>query len=350
MTVQESVGQHQPAPGPGENAGQHQPAPGPGEKAKDEPAAGQGGKAGNNGPTSGMMTNITQYGHISGPLVIFLIVAVGALVFFLRPPHTGSFDTRPMTVPAQPKSCLRATVPSSVKVSPAIGSGAIMNIYIGADGNRVLGESPALAVQNGTLCPGSIWTMRRSQFTRTDGHTMQQDQVTSWGQVNNSGTQLTVWVLAAPHHGPLASGPGLYSGSVALDSSVVQGAQVPVRIHVAYQNPYLIFAFGFLAAFGGFTWAMLLYSASGAAANRGHLFRNLTLCIAVLLAAAIPVVNVQVLSKPDWQGTLSQFIGLATLIGAAAIALTPTLRALVLPRSFLESAAGRQDLESQRVP
>ncbi len=69
---------------------------------------------------------------------------------------------------------------------------------------------------------------------------------------------MSVWVLAAPHHGPLPSGPGLYSGSVALDSAEVQGAQVPVRIHVAYQNTYLIFAFGFLAALGGFTWATSL--------------------------------------------------------------------------------------------
>lgn len=300
------------------------------------PAPGQ--HAGNNGHGSGPLAKIADYGHFTGPAAIFLIVAVGALVFFLRPPNAGSFDRGPMTVPAQPKGCLKATPPSLVKVSPAAGSAAIMNIYIGADGNRALGESPPLAIQKATLCPGSIWPMRRTLFSRADGQTLQQYQVTSWGQVNSNGTQLTVWTLAAPHHGPIPSGAGLYSGSVSLDSARVQGAQVPVRIHVAYQNIYLIFAFGFLAAVGGFIWAMLLYSASGAAANKGHLFRNLTLCLAVLLAAAIPVVNLQVLSKPDWQGTLSQFIGLATLIGAAAIALTPTLRALVLPRSFLEGA------------
>jgi hypothetical protein len=286
---------------------------------------------------------LKAYGQVSGPMAIFLLVAVGVIFFFFNPPNSGSFDKAPLFVPKQPKSCQHAHVNKGVKVTPASGSGAIMNIYIGIDGNRAYGESPALAIQKGPLCPGSVWIMRKSQFIRADGHTLQQGQVASWAQVDNNGTQLTVWVLAAPHHGQLPSGPGLYSGSVSLDSASVQGAQVPVHIHVAYQNIYLIFAFGFLAAFGGFIWATLLHNATSDRQNSGFLFRNLTLCIAVLLAAAIPVVNVQVLSKSDWQGTLSQFIGLGTLIGAAAIALTPTLRALVLPRNVQrQSASGQQ--------
>jgi hypothetical protein len=50
----------------------------------------------------------------------------------------------------------------------------------------------------------------------------------------------------------------------------------------------------------------------------------------VLLAATIPIVNVQVLANPDWRGDLTQYIALGTLAGAAAIALTPTFRVLAL--------------------
>jgi hypothetical protein len=53
--------------------------------------------------------------------------------------------------------------------------------------------------------------------------------------------------------------------------------------------------------------------------------------VAVVLAAAVPIVNAQFLANPDWEGTLSQYITLATLAGAAAIALTPTFRVLALP-------------------
>lgn len=70
---------------------------------------------------------------------------------------------------------------------------------------------------------------------------------------------------------------------------------------------------------------------SGGQTKKGYFIRHLALCGAVILAAAIPTLNAQVLSKPDWQGSATQYIGLATLVGAAAIAATPTLRALVLP-------------------
>jgi hypothetical protein len=63
-------------------------------------------------------------------------------------------------------------------------------------------------------------------------------------------------------------------------------------------------------------------------------WRNFILRIAVLLAATIPVVNAQVLANPDWTGELTQYITLATLAGAAALALTPTFRALALPSNL----------------
>jgi hypothetical protein len=51
--------------------------------------------------------------------------------------------------------------------------------------------------------------------------------------------------------------------------------------------------------------------------------------IAVLLVTAVPVINAQVLSNPDWAGGLGQYITLATLAGGAAIAVTPTLNTLL---------------------
>ncbi len=48
--------------------------------------------------------------------------------------------------------------------------------------------------------------------------------------------------------------------------------------------------------------------------------------------AAVPVVNAQVLTNPDGEGSLSQYITLATLAGAAAIAATPTLRVVTTYR------------------
>ncbi len=55
---------------------------------------------------------------------------------------------------------------------------------------------------------------------------------------------------------------------------------------------------------------------------------SLTLRVAVLLVTAVPVINAQVLTNPDWQGSLTQYITLASLAGAAAIAVMPTLRVI----------------------
>ena len=120
---------------------------------------------------------------------------------------------------------------------------------------------------------------------------------------------------------------------------------MPVHADVQYSNLDLVIAFSFLVAFGGFTWAWFIHVVDkkpnrtpGHLLDTGHqpLLRNLVLRVAVLLAAAIPVVKLQVLSNPDWQGTLGQFISLATIVGGAAIAATPTLRALVLPARVTE--------------
>jgi len=105
-----------------------------------------------------------------------------------------------------------------------------------------------------------------------------------------------------------------------------------------------------LAAFAGFTRAWLVHDlrttvphAEEAANTR--FWRNLLLRLAVVLAAAVPIVNAQVLATPSWRGDLTQYIALATLVGAAAIALTPTLRALALPPGNDETPSCKPDCD-----
>jgi hypothetical protein len=282
----------------------------------------------------------SRWGDIAAPVIIFLVVATGTVCFLLYHPSSGPFDKAPLAAPGQPKSCDKSVVKTPVKVySP--GAAATMNIYIGRDGYREEGESGPLAIQKGKLCPGSILTMHTTQFARSDGHTLPANQVASWAQVDNNGTDVTVWVLVAPHH-QRVSADGAFSGTVTLDSPIAQGASIPVIAHVTYQNLDLVLAFGFLAAFGGFTWAWLLHNTAGGITKQGYFFRHVMVCLAVLLAASVPVVNVQVLANQDWQGSLSQFISLATIIGAAAIAATPTFRALAVPKSLPDRSRSKQ--------
>ena len=264
---------------------------------------------------------------------IFLVVSFfTAFFYFVRPP-SGSFDTTSLKLPPSSVTCPAATAKPPVKVSPAAGAGAVMNILIGRNGDREVGQTEPLTILKGSLCAGSILPMTPTTFTRSDGSTLQASQLLSWAQVGDNGTNVTVSVVVAPHHGP-PPGAGVYSGAVSLDTSMAEGGKVPVRVHIQYQNIKLVWAFSALAAFGGFIWAWLLHTATGGMSKKGYFFRPFALCAAVILAAAIPILNVQVLSKPDWEGSSSQYIGLATLVGAAAIAATPTLRALVLPRNL----------------
>lgn len=272
-------------------------------------------------------------------VVIFIaVVAVGVVSFYEGPP-SGTFDKAALTVPKSSPAAVRCQKASKAQakpltISPASGTGAILNIYIGPHGYRETGKTSPLLIQKGRLCPGSVLPMQAGEFGRSDGATLPGSQIVTWARVANDGTHAAVWVLIAPHYGR-PSDAGLYSGAVALDSSTVQGANVPVHVHIEYQNRNFVLAFGFMAAFFGFVWAWLLHNIDGGRpTNQGYFFRHFALCLAVLLAATIPIVNVQVLAKPDWEGSLTQYISLATLVGAAAIAATPTLRALVVPHSL----------------
>jgi hypothetical protein len=216
-----------------------------------------------------------------------------------------------------------------------------MNILIGRDGRRVRRHSAPLAIQRGHLCPGAVLSTVASDFVRaSDGQTLRANQISSWAKVDRYGTHVTVFVLIAPIHGR-PSGFGGYSGTVALDDPRAQGGEVSVHVHVLYPNLNLVFAFSLLAAFGGFTWAWFIHVIGRNPKDENQPFlRNLVLRLAVLLVAAIPVVKLQVLSNNDWEGSTGQYISLATIVGAAAIAATPTLRALVLPARLTRRSSG----------
>ncbi len=272
---------------------------------------------------------------------VLVFLSIGALVagtYLARSPvgSTGHGISQPLSrqqckgrKPVFPAGAVQAAF---VKVNAASGAAAALNIYIDRHGNQGLGRTAPLAIEAGSLCPGAVLTMTSTELVRSDGQALPVSQVASWAVVDQNGTHVTVWVsITLGRSRP--SDAGAYSGSVLLSSAQAQGANVPVDVHVEYQKLNLALAFSLLAAFGGFTWAWLLHTTGGGkqANPNDYFWRYLALCVAVLLVAAAPVVNVQVLSKPNWQGSLTQYIGLATLVGAAAIAATPTLRALVLP-------------------
>jgi len=224
-----------------------------------------------------------------------------------------------------------------VKVGDASGPTAALNLFIDRGGDTQRRQSVPLAtIQKGKLCPGGILTARISDLVRGDGQTLPADQFSAWGKVDSTGTHVTIFVIVNPRYGHV-SGFGDYSGIASLDDPRALGANVPVEVHVLYPNTNFVLAFSLIAAFGGFTWAWLLHDihkskgAGGKPQTNEYFWRNMILRIAVLLAATIPVVNAQVLANPDWSGDLTHYIALATLTGAAAIALTPTLRALALP-------------------
>ena len=237
-------------------------------------------------------------------MLIFIFVAAAGAVTFYAGPRSGEFDKASLTIPKSPGTARRCQ-----HAQPGPGGQA-------GDGKPGLRrrrdpehlhraerrpggrpDGPA-GRPEGQALPGAILPMEPGEFTRSGGVTLPGNQVASWARVNNDGTHVTVWVLVAPHH-HYSSDAGLYSGAVALDSRTVQGANVPVHVHIEYQNRNFVLAFGFIAAFFGFIWAWLRHNIDGGRpTNQGYFFRHLALCLAVLLAATIPIVNVQVLAKP----------------------------------------------------
>jgi putative Ig domain-containing protein len=290
---------------------------------------------------SELKAELQARGDIVSSVIILVLIAVCGIVFawLLTPPIVPS-GAQPPT----PKDKCASTGQSSgraaaqpLKVSDASGSTATLNLFIGRGGGDQTRQSAPLTIQKGKICPGGTLAASIGDLVRSDGQILPTNQVTAWGRVDSTGTHVTIWVHVNPRYGHV-SGFGSYSGIASLVDSHALGANVPVDVHVLYPDINLVLIFGFVAAFGGFTWAWLVHDlrkdpkaqTPGSDPNQ-FFWRNFILRIAVLLAATIPVVNAQVLANPDWTGELTQYITLATLAGAAALALTPTFRALALP-------------------
>lgn len=315
-------------------------------------------------PRSSWWSKTFKRADIISTVITLMLIVVGGVVFawLLQPPLLPSGD-RP--VPPKPTHCASATrskgstAVQPVKVSDASGTTATLSLYISrVDHDKTnhqtqpttkpttkptieqTRQSIPLAIQKAKLCAGEILAASIGDLARSDGQTLPTNQVAVWGEVDSTGTHVIIWVKANPRYG-YVSGFGSYSGIASLNDSHAVGGNVPVAIHVLYPNVSLVLVAGFLAAFGGFIWAWLVHDLRQDPKNpgdqrgqkddeRSFFWRNLILRMAVLLVATIPVVNVQVLANPDWSGDLSQYIALATLAGGAAIALTPTFRALAL--------------------
>lgn len=241
------------------------------------------------------------------------------------------FYARPATFP---ENCKLPPKRPPLNVSAATGQNSAMDILIATNGVKQKRASIPLAVKGGRLCPGAILATAESNLVSPTGEHGQlaPNQVVSWGEVDQYGTHVRIFVWVSPRLG-VVSGAGGYSGTVSLNDRRAQGGNVQVGVHVLYPFLAIVLPFAFLAAFGGFTWAWLVHylgkSPAPSRAQEQRFWRNFFLRIAVLLVAAVPALDAQVLTNRDWQGTLTQYIELAVLAGGTAIAVTPTFRALV---------------------
>lgn len=282
-------------------------------------------------------------GLVTSLAVLGLILVLGGVCTVLGWPRPVT-HVRLGPQAASPARCTSQAATGPVTINNASGPGTILNVVVGRSGEPVTSHSAPLAIQSGLLCPGEILSVAASDFASSgNGPALTPAQFASWAKVDRYGTHVTVYVEVAPRNteprhwgiGQLGDFGG-YSGTVSLNDPRALGAHMAVHVHILYPDLGLIFSFGFLAAFGGFVWAWLVHrkvagQQAARQAEQAYWLRNLILRFAVLLAATVPVVNLQVLGKPDWAGTLSQYITLGTLVGAAAVAATPTLWALVLP-------------------
>src|SRR5262249_10624312 len=135
-----------------------------------------------------------------------------------------------------------------------------LNIFIGRDGISRRRQSAPLAIQKGNLCPDKTLRASIGDLVRSDGASLPPSQVRVWGQVDNTGTHVTMYVSVAPRYGQV-SGFGSYSGVVTLSDPRAIGGNVLVNVHILYPSIgiVIVLIFSFLAAFGGFTWAWLVH-------------------------------------------------------------------------------------------
>lgn len=276
---------------------------------------------------------------LSSAVILVSIIGWIVIAWSLQVVSTDSMPLREIH-PTHPKCKLVPSAKPPLTVSPASGPNSTLNILIARNGIRQYRQSGSLPVKLGVLCPGSILSTIASDFVSGTGQHGQlpQQQIESWAQVDQYGTHVRIYVRVAPRVG-VVSGSGGYSGVVALNDPRAAGGVVSVNVNVLYPYIGVVIPFTFLAAFGGFSWAWLIHNLRKSPTDpdaKSYFVRNLILRVAVILVAAVPVVDLQVLTNPDWQGTLTDYVKLATLAGGAAIAATPTLRTLIVPSESAE--------------
>jgi hypothetical protein len=215
------------------------------------------------------------------------------------------------------------------------------------DGSEEYNASSPLAIQGGQrrFSAGTILCTATGDFVRPDGLILPPSQISSEALVSNDGADVTLRVWVAPRYQQV-SGFGNYSGTVSLNDSRATGASIPVKISVEYPYRNRVLLCGLLLAFAGLIWGLLVRKADKAFTHEketGPFFANVALRIAVL-ATAIPIVNTQVFSKPGWTGSLSDYIILGGLVGAAAIAATlaPACHCEPAPRAAALQHAGHR--------
>ncbi|HWG61315.1 MAG TPA: hypothetical protein VG253_06340 [Streptosporangiaceae bacterium] len=281
---------------------------------------------------------LTTPADFSSSVLVLVVIVLAGLIWIVFLPPSAQPTSSPALTQHRPTSTSCRSVRSErlpVKVGIATGPGSTMNIYIDRNGVPQKGQSVLLTIQRGRLCPNTILSTAASDFAQTGGQSLRMNQIATWASVDKSGTHVVVHVAVAPRHKEV-SGFGAFSGIVRLDSHLARGGSVAVRVYVQYTYIDRVFALSCLAAFAGFSWAWLVHGGR----KRSHLLRNLILRIAVVLTA-VPIASAKVLANPNWQGTLGQYVALGTFAGAAAIAATPTLRVLILPKSRAKPSAGQ---------
>jgi hypothetical protein len=217
---------------------------------------------------------------------------------------------------------------NQVKVSDASGQGDSLDVYTGRAGAVVQRVSTPLSVQNGLLPPNLCLGTVVSDLVRSDGEVIPSDQVTSWAVSGNAGLRIFIYIEVSPRYGVVTPAGG-YTGTVSMDDERAVGGNIPVNIHVEYPRLWRAAMVCIAAAWVGFFWAWLIHLTRADIPTAGRFWLYVILQLAILTIVSFPVLNNQILSNPDWTGDVSQYIALASLAGGGALAMTPTLRALV---------------------
>jgi len=279
---------------------------------------------------------------LSNVVLALLVLACAGAGWALEPAVTAT--AKPPAVTAQGKPLPAAACQNSAGTVARRGAAPVTDrvsnaastlvISVGRQGAAEQRESSPLPIQGGNIRfkPGASLCTAASDFIRSDGQVLPGYQLASKALVSNDGQDVTIRVYVAPRYQQV-SGFGEYSGTVSLDDAQATGALVHVTIYIQYPYINRVLLLGLLLSCAGLIWGLLVRSAdidSTAQHVRGseRFFANLALRVAVL-ATAVPIINAQVLSDPGWTGTLSDYIRLGSLVGGAAIAATPSLRAIV---------------------